>query len=257
MATVAPLVVIVGETGSGKTALGIELAKQFSGEIICADSRTIYRGMDIGTAKPTMAEQDAVRHHLLDIRNPDERYSAAEFQRDAQAAIDAIAHQGNLPIMVGGSGLYIDAILYGYQFTKEHLPKNAQNPRHLAANVGPKNRQLRMNTLVLGMQRDTLDLKDRITNRVEGMIKAGLVAEVKQLIDMYGKDIPAFNGICYQHIAAYLKGDITLEEAKDKFIRGDLLLAKKQRTWFKRNKSIHWVRNGEEAVAIVTTFLNK
>lgn len=255
-APVAPLVVIVGETASGKTALGIELAERFNGEVICADSRTIYRGMDIGTAKPTIAEQARVPHHLLDIRNPDEPYSAAEFQRDAQQAIADIEARGKLPIMVGGSGLYIDAVIYDYQFTDGAGPRNPANPRHLAAGVGPTNRQLRANTLVLGITRDREDLQQRITQRVHAMLDAGLVKEVQGLVVRYGRDPVAFRGICYQYFADYLDGAVTLDEATQKFIRGDMLLAKKQRTWFKRNKSIQWLDNRGKAVAITTTFLN-
>lgn len=256
MATVVPLIVIVGETASGKTALGIELAKKFNGEIICADSRTIYRGMDIGTAKPSQAEQAGIPHYLLDIRDPDERYSVADFKADALQAIADISARGKLPIMVGGSGLYIDAVLYDYQFADPAAARDPQNPRHLAADIGPQNRQLRERTLVLGIQRDREDLESRITERVDDMLSAGLVEEVRRLIARYGRDAPAFSGICYQYFADYIHGDISLDEARQKFIRGDMVLARKQRTWFRRNKSIQWVNNRGDAVAITTTFLN-
>lgn len=256
MATVAPLIVIVGETASGKTALGIELAKKFNGEIICADSRTIYRGMDIGTAKPSKAEQAGIPHHLLDIRDPDERYSVADFKVDALHAIADISKRDRLPIMVGGSGLYIDAVVYDYQFASTTAPRDAQNPRHLATDTGPKDRTVRDNTLIVGIQRDREDLEERITERVDAMISDGLVDEVGRLVSRYGRHAPAFNGICYQYFADYLNGEISLDEARQKFIHGDMVLAKKQRTWFRRNKSIQWVINRGDAVAITTTFLN-
>src|SRR6266496_2898548 len=116
MSTFPPLVVIVGATASGKSALAMEVARQWDGEIIAADSRTVYKGMDIGTAKPTAEDQAHVRHHLLDIRNPDEHFSAAEFKQLAETAIKNISGRGKLPILVGGPGLYVHAILYDYQF---------------------------------------------------------------------------------------------------------------------------------------------
>lgn len=253
MAAVKPLVVIVGETGSGKTALGIELALAFNGEIICADSRTIYRGMNIGTAKPTPAEQATVPHNLLDIRNPDESYSAAQFQQDAQKLIQEISDRGKLPIMVGGTGLYVDSVIYKYQFPKQP-GRDTQNPRHTGTE--PQDKKLRPNTLVLGVTRDRADLEARIQKRVNEMVNAGLVEEVRGLVDQYGRDLEAFSGICYQFFADYLDGRLTLEEAKHKFVRGDIQLAKKQRTWFRRNKSIHWLNNSSEAVELTTTFLS-
>lgn len=255
-APLAPLVVIVGETASGKTALGIALAQAVGGEIICADSRTIYRGMDIGTAKPTPDEQATVPHHLLDIRNPDESYSAAEFQRDAKAAIADIIKRGKVPILVGGSGLYVDAVIYNYQFSDGQQTRDEQNPRHLAPGTGPSNHILRANTLVLGVQRSREDLELRIRQRVQAMLDAGLVDEVQSLIAQYGREPIAFRGICYEYLADYLTGDLSLEAATEKFVRGDMLLAKKQRTWFRRNKSIQWLDNRGSAVAITTTFLN-
>lgn len=255
MSSTTPLVVVVGETASGKTALAIELAQKFNGEIICADSRTVYRGMDIGTAKPSNEEQAAVPHHLLDIRDPDETYNVADFQQDAFAAIDDISARGKLPILVGGSGLYIDSVIYNYSFAPGGR-RDTDNPRHLAAGESSQDKKLRDNTLIIGMQRDPEDLEARITKRVDGMIEAGLVEEVKNLVAQYGHDSPALSGICYQIFADYLDGQLTLDEAKQKFVRGDMLLARKQRTWFRRNKSIQWLDDPSKAVAITTTFLN-
>lgn len=253
MPKVPPLLVIVGETASGKTALGIELALKFNGEIICADSRTIYRGMDVGTAKPTTEEQAKVSHHLLDIRNPDENYSAAEFQKDAQKSIKDISTRGKLPIMVGGTGLYVDSVIYNYQFPQS-IDRDAKNPRH--STNEQTDRKLRDNTLVIGVIRDKEDLVKRIQQRINDMLEGGLLDEVKRLIDKYGRDAPAFSGISYQHYADYLDGQLSLDEATQKSVRGDMLLAKKQRTWFKRNKSIQWLSDPSKAVDFTTTFLS-
>ncbi len=250
----APLIVVVGETASGKTALGIELAKKFDGEIICADSRTVYRGMDIGTAKPTNEEQSIVPHHLLDIRDPDEIYTVVQFQKDAQEAIRGIANRGRLPIMVGGSGLYIDSVIYDYSFYSDVI-RDKSNPRHLADGSGSQDKVLRENTLIIGIERDKSDLENRIKKRVDIMLEAGLVDEVRSLITKYGRDKPALSGICYQIFAEYLEARISLDEARQKFVHGDMVLAKKQRTWFKRNKSIHWVEASSGAISLVTKWL--
>ena len=113
-----PLVVVLGQTGSGKSAVAMELAERFDGEIIAADSRTVYRGMDIGTAKPTKQDQNQIRHHLLDVVNPNELFSVAAFQTQAQAAIEDIASRNKIPFLVGGSGLYIDAVIYNFSFRR-------------------------------------------------------------------------------------------------------------------------------------------
>lgn len=251
-----PLLVVIGQTASGKTALSIELAQKFNAEIICADSQTIYRGMDVGTAKPTKEDQALIPHHLLDIRNPDEPYGVAQFQQDALKAIADIYARGKLPIMVGGSGLYIDSVIYNYSFASNGR-RDSINPRHLAEDVGPKDKHLRDNTLVVGIQRDAEELEARIVERTDSMVEGGLIDEVKNLVAEYGRDAVGLSNIRYQILADYLAGLISLGEAKQNFVRNDKLLAKKQKTWFKRNKSIHWINNREDAVAITTTFLNK
>ena len=239
VAEVTPLIVIVGETASGKTAMGIKLAKKFNGEIICADSRTVYKGMDIGTAKPTKVEQDDIPHHLLDVVEPNEKYNAARFQEDANRLINEITERKKLPIIVGGTGLYIDSVIFNYDFDNKTME------------------ELRSNTLVIGMKRDREELMDRIEQRIDNMLKAGLIDEVKRIGEDYGYETEAMTGIGYRAFADYIKGKKTLEQAKKDFVRGDKLLAKRQRTWFKRNKSIHWVNNSGEAVEIATTFLSK
>lgn len=268
---VAPLVAIVGETGTGKTALALALAQKYGGEIIAADSRTVYKTMDIGTAKPTAAERSLVRHHGLDMMMPDQAFSAYDFQQFANSAIARIDARGHVPFLVGGTGLYVDAVLYGFQFRPKpstaqrqslqqlsvetlranvlaagmQLPSNESNRRHLIRLLesGPPPRQayrLRANTLVLGITMSREDLEARITRRVDAMVADGLLDEVGKLLENYG-EVEALKAPGYRAFGLYLSGAITFEEAKRRFIRSDMLLAKRQRTWFRRNPSIHWL----------------
>jgi len=283
-----PLIAIVGETASGKTALAIELAKKLGGEIICADSRTIYKDMDIGTAKPDGVEQAAVPHHLINVVRPDQSFTVADFKILADDKIREISGRGHIPFLVGGTGLYVDAVLYNFNFAgtpdlkerqrlqqlsvdelqAEHvrrgisLPENAKNPRHLIRSLetgGQKaqNNTLRNNTLVIGLSIDREALMQKLKRRVDTMIDHGFIDEVRRLADMYGWDVPAMQAPGYKAFRGYIEGILTLDEAKALFVRNDAQLAKRQRTWFKRNKSIHWIHNSSEAVDIVTTFLNK
>lgn len=286
----APVIVIAGETASGKTALAIKLAQQFNGEIICADSRTVYTGMDIGTAKPTVAEQAAVPHHLINVVSPDKPFTVADFKRLTLKAIDDISSRGKVPFLVGGTGLYIDAVVYDFNFSAPpdftertrlqkmtvqelqqeiaqkgyELPQNSQNPRHLmrvietdGAIVQAEQRRLRPNTLLIGLSIEREQLKAKLMRRVQNMIDEGLVQETKQLLKAYGPNIQPMQSTGYKAIRRYLSGDISLEEAKADFVRNDWQLAKRQRTWFKRNKSIHWLLKQEEIEDLITTFLNK
>lgn len=255
----APLVVIVGETASGKSDLAIELAKKFNGEIICADSRTIYKGMNIGTAKPSKEDQQSIPHHLLDVVSPGQKYSAAQFQKDAIKLINDISIRGKLPIMVGGSGLYIDSVIFNYQFSGSDAPRDPVNPRHLQksdTSTLSNKQQLRPNTLVIGIKLDREILEQRIKARLEQMVEHGLVEEVKTLGKKYSLDNEAINGIGYKFMGQYIRGEISLEEAKSLMIKGDLSLAKRQRTWFKRNQNINWITDKNQAEELVKTFLN-
>lgn len=283
----APLVVVIGETASGKTALAIELAKKFNGEIIAADSRTVYKGMDVGTAKPSKEEQEDIQHHLIDVVEPDQTFTAAQFKKLATQAIEDIHKRGRLPIMAGGSGLYINSVIFNYQFNsppdpKERqrledlsveklqqeievrglpMPQNSNNPRHLirAIETGgkkPTDQKLRPNTLIIGVIKDREQLKKRIAQRVDDMIRQGLIGETRELTSKYGWRSEAIRSTSYKAFSKYVEGQATLEEAKEEFVKNDLNLAKRQRTWFNRNKSIQWVSDKSEAVDLVTTFLN-
>lgn len=282
-----PLIVIVGQTASGKTALALDLAERLSGEIICADSRTIYRGMDIGTAKPTADEQERIPHHCINLVDPDETFSVAQFKEHAAGAISSIHRRGKLPIMVGGTGLYIDAVLFDYQFGEKadlalrtelsaktidelqmmigalgySMPENRQNKRYLIRAIeregDPGSRkELRPNTLVIGLTVDPEVLKKRIDQRVDDMITAGFIDEYRQLLTRYPKSSPGFLAPGYKAFAEYLEDGVSIDEAKAIFVKNDWQLAKRQRTWFKRNDSVQWVDDRSRAVDIVTTFLN-
>lgn len=281
-----PLIVIVGETASGKSALALDLATQFNGEIIAADSRTVYKGMDIGTAKPSVYDQSRVPHHLLDITTPDKPITAAEFKKLAEKSINDIAKRGKLPLLVGGTGLYIDAIVYDFDFApmgdpKERkrlqslsveelqsvlsernipLPVNSKNPRHLirrieAGGAPLATNRLRPNTLIIGVQIDRDRLSHHVERRIESMFENGLVSEVKLLSAQYGWQLPVMQTIGYQEFEQHKEADVS--ELKSKIKTHTLQYAKRQRTWFRRNKSIHWITQKEEAVDLITTFLNK
>ena len=266
------LVAIVGETGSGKSAWAMELALANRGEIIAADSRTVYRAMDIGTAKPSSADRAEVPHHLLDVVNPDESFNVANFKRLATAAILDIQNRGKLPFLVGGTGLYVDAVLYDFDFREPadpkqraelerlsveelqsrikdagwELPANKQNPRHLirvleTGGAASVKKPLPPNTLVFGLSPDRDTLKKRLIKRTQQMINDGLVEETQQLAQKYGWKIEAMQTPAYTAIHQYLGKKISLDEAQRQIVQADLQLAKRQRTWFKRNSDIHWL----------------
>jgi tRNA dimethylallyltransferase len=285
----SPLVALVGATGSGKSALSLELAQSFDGEVIAADSRTVYKAVDISTAKPTKAEQLAIRHHLIDVVSPEQIFTAANFKLLAQKAIDDITARGKIPFLVGGTGLYVDALLYDFtlrptvidqslmaKLSKQsvaelqeyilrkglELPRDSHNPRRLlrtiqANGVLPTKNELRLDTLVVGLYVEREELRKRITSRVDVMVEAGLVDELKTLIGKYGWEAPALQTPASKAFHGFFDGGSTLEEAKAVFIQNDMNLAKRQLTWFKRNKDVHWVYSKEECVDLVTTFLNK
>jgi tRNA dimethylallyltransferase len=213
--------------------------------------------MDIGTAKPSEEERAEVPHHLLDVVEPNQSFSAAGFKRLANEAINDISTRGKLPILVGGTGLYVDAVLFDYEFSPSGSKRDMQNPRHLSKDVPRQKSELRPGTLIIGLEQDRETLRERIQSRVDTMVQTGFVDEVKKLGELYGWDAPALQAPGYKAFREYLNGTVSLEEAKALFVRNDMQLAKRQRTWFKRNKSIHWLNNRENAVDLVTTFLSK
>lgn len=252
-----PLIILVGETASGKTSAGIALAKQVNGEIICADSRTIYKGMDIGTAKPSKEEQAGVPHHLLNIVEPDERYSVADFQKQAKQLIDEIWVRGKFPIIVGGTGLYVDSIYFDYQFSDGVAEKDPQNLRHNKHSSVEDRKKTRPNTSILGLKLAREKLNKRIEERVEQMLKDGFLDEVNALADKYGWEYESMSGIGYRVARAYFDGDASEEEVEDAFIARDKSLAKRQRTWFKRNPHIEWFEEPGSLVKSGAKFAKK
>jgi tRNA dimethylallyltransferase len=281
-----PVIAIVGPTGSGKTALALELARQFNGEIICADSRTVYKGMDIGTAKPSAEERRLVPHHLLDVVTPGQSFSVADFQRLAEVAIADISARGKIPFLVGGTGLYTDAVMYGFSLRTPSdsaaraalekktvaelqsllrerniaLPQNDRNPRHLIRAIEtdgqvPSRAPMRRG-LILYLNKDREELKANIIARVEAMVKAGLIDEVRHLSEQYGWDAPGLQAPGYKTFRGYLEGSSTLNNAKAEIVQAHMQLAKRQHTWFKRNPDIKYICKEDEAVDLITTLMN-
>lgn len=256
VSSLSPLIAIVGETASGKSALAMAVARKFSGEIICADSRTVYKGMDIGTAKPSAEDQAAVRHHLLDVVKPDQKYTVVNFQGSTLESIKRISERGRLPILVGGTGLYVDSVLYNLDFHSANEERDELNPRHQKGGSFPLDGKiLRPNSLLIGISMPKEMLEERIVERVEQMFKDGLEQEVKNLADKYGWEAAAMSATGYIEWRRYFAGKQTLEQTKELIIIHTRQYAKRQRTWFKRNKSIQWVSSSDEALEIAGKFL--
>lgn len=241
------LLVIVGPTASGKTALAIELARKLNGEIICADSRTVYKYMDIGTAKPSRQEQAAVRHHLIDVIKPDEPFTVADFKKLALQAIEDINKRGKLPIMVGGSGLYVDSVIFDYDFAGASGGRDSVNPRHRAPEAEHAKSPLREGTFIIGLNPGREMLKQKLTARVDKMVENGFVEEVAMLHKKY-PSAKALDAPGYRAFSDYLRGEIDLNQAKAAFATRDYQLAKRQMTWFKRNPNIRWFDSAESAL---------
>lgn len=252
-----PLIAIVGQTASGKTALAIELAKKYGGEIVCADSRTVYKNMDICTAKPTKTEQDGTQHHLLDIVEVTETFNVAKFKDLANQSIKDILNRSKIPILVGGSGLFIDAVLYDYSFSEPNSKRDYTNPRHLNKSVETSKQPLRQDTLIIGLKLSKDKLDKRINKRADDMEKHGLLDEVRALSTKFGWNLPAFQEPAFKAFRPYIEQEQTLEEAKKVFITLHRQYSKRQMTWFKRNPDIKWASTNKQACNIVSEFVNK
>lgn len=286
MATEQPLIVIVGPTASGKTALSIDVARRFNGEVIAADSRTVFRDMNIGTAKPTLEERRGIQHWGFDLVAPGERYTAAAFQKYAVRTIADIRARGKVPIIVGGTGLYVDGIVFNFDYPTEvdsalreqfeamtteqlyryctenaiALPTNYKNRRHLLqsilqANVKRSRRDRPIvNAYMFGVAVDKSVLRTRINARAEQMFADGVVGEAKRLGDMYGWDNEAMRGNTYPLLRRYLAGDASEAEVYEAFRYRDWQLAKRQMTWFRRNPYISWGTSNDIARQITQLF---
>jgi tRNA dimethylallyltransferase len=289
METRLPLIVIVGPTASGKTSLAVELAQKFKGEIICADSRTIYKGMNIGTAKPSKKEQQTVPHWGLGLVEPGERFTAADFKKYAEQKIEEIRGRGHVPFLVGGTGLYVDAVLFNYQFGGEadfqlrsqlekmsleelhnyciennvSLPENKLNKRYVIRAIEQKStstkRQVKpiSNRIIVGISTDRDILRTRIAARTEQLFENGVVEEATILGKKYGWDSEAMTGNVYPIVHSYLDNEITIEEMIDKNTTLDWRLAKRQLTWLRRNPYIKWLQLDAARVYLEAVLVNE
>lgn len=295
METRPPLVLIVGPTAVGKTELSIQLAKRVNGEIVSADSRLFYRGMDIGTAKPTLEERQQVPHHLIDIANPDETLSLAVFQQMAWQAIAEIHQRGHLPLLVGGTGQYVRAVSQGwsppavqpnarlraflenlaaekgYQWLHDKLREmdapaaEKIDPRNLRRTIRalevilltgqPFSAQRRQGealyrTLTIGLSRPRPELYARVDARIEAMFAAGLLDEVRQLLDKgYSPDLPAMSAIGYREAVRVVTGQMSVEQAKVEMRRATRMFIRRQANWFRESDpEIRWFQAGDPQV---------
>ncbi len=228
---IKPTIVIVGPTASGKTGAAIELAEKIGGEIICADSRTIYRGMNVGTAKPSMKERKNIVHYGLDLVNPDERFTVFDWKKYAEQKIYEIKASGKYPIVVGGTGLYVDALVYNYQFNNDN--KRDQVDR----------KQMAEGFLIYGIKWSGDVIRERIRLREQQMFDCEeLISETKELARKFDWKIQPMRSNVYQFVWRMLKGEISKDEAIRLGVYDDYHLAKRQMTWFKRNAQIKWCR---------------
>lgn len=268
------VIVITGPTAVGKTKLSIELAKRYNGEIINADAVQVYKGLNIGSAKVTEEEKEDIPHHLFDIKEVDEEYTIYHYQKDCRKLIKEVQGRGKTPILVGGTGLYIKAALYDYKLTEEKetntydnltdeelynkllevdkdivIDKN--NRRRLIRAINyykENNKSINTNTtnkllydaIFIGLTTDRRILYDKINNRVDIMIKDGLLNEVKAFYDKNVRTKPLLNAIGYREIYSYFDGNISLEEAINKIKQNSRHYVKRQYTFFNHQLPIVW-----------------
>ena len=245
-------IVILGPTGSGKTGVSIELAKALDGEIISADSRAIYKGMDIGTAKPTVEERQGIPHYGLDLVEPGERFTVADWKRYAEDKIKDIKSRSKVPIIVGGTGLYIDALIYDYQFKGPTGAKIGDFEQKTCSD----RQEVKGDYLIIGIKWSTEELRTRLNKRITHMFCSALYDETKKLVQTYGWGSGAMKSDIYEYAWQYLQGELTLDEARQKCFYKDWHLAKRQMTWFKRNKDIIWLPLEEVYPYVINYFHN-
>ncbi|MCI9064183.1 MAG: tRNA (adenosine(37)-N6)-dimethylallyltransferase MiaA [Clostridia bacterium] len=290
------VIVIVGPTASGKTSLSIELAKKINGEIVSCDSMQIYKDMDIGSAKPTQEEMQGIKHYMIDIVSPDKRYSVAEYKKQAEDAIEEILKKGKTPIVVGGTGLYSNSLIYGieysdikldeeYRMKLEEIAKKEDGLKQLyekaqeidekaiakiscndkkriirvleiyhstgktktELEIESRKNEIKYEYKVFGIDMEREILYDRINKRVDIMIDAGLIEEVKKIISKYDEFPTAMQALGYKEVVEYLNGQVTKDEMIEKIKQETRRYAKRQLTWFRKNKETTWL-NGLDDV---------
>ncbi|MFU2181068.1 tRNA (adenosine(37)-N6)-dimethylallyltransferase MiaA [Streptococcus pluranimalium] len=266
------IIVIAGPTAVGKTALGIDLAQAFHGEIISGDSQQVYRQLDVGTAKATKKEQCLVKHHLIDVRDVSESYSAFDFVTEAQSAIENIINQGKVPFIVGGTGLYLQSLIEGYHlggqvdqeavlaYRQELEQKSDQALTAMLADSAIKipepnrrrviralelakfgkdlsNKDTAYKVLLIGLTDDRERLYERINDRVDVMLANGLLEEAKWLFDHY-PEAQATRAIGYKELFPYFKGEVDLASATAQLKQNTRRFAKRQLTWFRNRMDV-------------------
>ena len=246
-----PVLVIIGPTGSGKTGLAIEVALElqrrgrFSGcEVISADSRAIYKGMDIGTAKPTQEEMCGVPHWGIDLVEPNERFTVVDFCNYARQKIAEIRKRGHLPIIAGGTGLYVDALVYDYHFND--VVKNNYSDRQ----------RMSSDYLMVGINWKREELRKRLVQRSYKLFEQDIEAETARMAEKYSWDLQAMKSDIYPIVWRMMNGEISREEAIELNAIDDWHLAKRQLTWFKRNPNICWVTLAEAKDRIINFYDN-
>jgi len=274
-----PLLVILGGTASGKTALSIKIAKEFDGEVISTDSRQVYKYMDIGTAKVTPQETEGIPHYMIDIVDPAEEFTLADFVSQAKKHIADIHFRGKLPILAGGTGLYTRAICDNFDIPRvppnhelrEKLDKLYPQELYLklkeldpeaAEKIHPNNKrytiraieiamadkkpeqkpQTEYNVLKFGIEWDREKLYERINTRSANQIEEGLINEAKTLLAKgYDENLPSMSSFGYPEMIKYIKGELTLDEALELLQKNTRNYAKRQLTWFRREPNVNWV----------------
>lgn len=302
------VIVIAGPTASGKTSLGVELAKRINGEVVSCDSMQIYKDMNIGTAKVTKTEMQGIKHYLIDIISPEERYSVADYKKAAEKAIIEILEKGKTPIIVGGTGLYVDALIYGIEYPniefdekyrkqlenrveteglealyeeakkidKQAVQKISSNDQKRILRIleiyhatgknktqqeaESRKNEVKYDYKVFAINMDREILYNRINKRVDIMMENGLIDEVKQIKKKYNKFPTAMQGLGYKEVVEYLENKISKDEMVEKIKQESRRYAKRQLTWFRKNKENIWLdgmTSIEENIKIIQNEIQK
>ncbi len=291
------IIVLLGQTATGKTGLSIALAKKYKGEVVSADSRQVYQGLNLGSGKVTKKEMQGIAHHLIGVANPKRKFSVAQFQKQAYLAMDDISKRGKTPFLVGGSAFYLYSVIQGWQFPSttrdEKLRKNLEkktaeqlfsllkglSPKR-AQNIEPNNKRRiiraieiakqlgrvpevikkpKYDCLVLGLKMPNEELKKLIEIRLLKRMKLGMIAEVKKLrvAGLSWKRLESF-GLEYKWLALYLQNKVSREEMLERLATDIYRFAKRQITWFKKDTSINWLScNKKERLGQAQTLINR